>query len=222
MPSEKFSTTITSLAPGTIISFGDATELSAFEDLLVAEIDPNQSERSLELWAGRVALKDLIKPPKFNGTIKDIRLEVMADAGNRLMDARDRGIAFGRSGGWAKQNLDSLARTNSEETKGFLFTAVAHSTGRGNIGTIGAEMWYWKIKETPFRITYQRKTGETVEKEYRRSADQANGGISVRGVVSKPIIIEAVFTALDIEAKTIGFEVLRRSLMHPIITPITQ
>jgi hypothetical protein len=58
------------LTSGDVIEFADINELVAFEDMVAQAIDPTCAKA----WASRRHLRDLIRPPKFNGTIADIKL----------------------------------------------------------------------------------------------------------------------------------------------------
>src|SRR4051794_30297011 len=84
------------LSPGDVIKLSNITELTAFEDMIVDIVQPDHNP---DKWATREKLRDLIRPPRFNGTIADIELTVMADPYERLLDAPERGWQGGHGRG---------------------------------------------------------------------------------------------------------------------------
>lgn len=125
------------------IHLSDVTELQGFEDALTLEIEPTITGKELLTWAGRTALRDLIRPPKFNGSIQDITLKEMENPYDLLLSARERGLKFSTAGKifHARTSDASIERT-TEHAKGYIFTADACSSGRGVIGKIATEIWY--------------------------------------------------------------------------------
>lgn len=205
---------ISELIPGDVIEFADITELPAFEDIVFAEIDPSMTDRQREAWMGRVALKDLIRPPKFNGSIANINLEVMENPYDRLLDANDRGWTFrGRGNGSLNYKLtNQYAEELIPRYRGFVFTADAKSSGRGVVGQISTEIWY---KPVP-RYSAISKLG----KSYSVKHANAYAGSSVTRTVAKPKMEIDRFIDLDEKARHVGFKVLARSMKHAISTPI--
>ena len=196
------------LTPGTLIQLNSIADLAVFEDTIAEQIDPDMSPTMRVAWMGRAAIKDLIRPPKFNGTIANIGLVVMEEPYEQLLTARERGWKFNH--GKTSQQISSKENvTNS--LKGFTFIADAHSNGRGIIGQIQAELWF---SEVP---AYEKKNNTQLQKN-----TTAYGGRSVRRIITKPKIEEEKFYKLQKESERIGWAVLRAEMMRPITTPMTQ
>lgn len=200
------------LKPGTIIEFGDISEIPQFEDGIATTIDAEVSQKfplrsnrlDLNAWRGRTAITGLIRPPKFNGSVVDIKLEVMEDPYEQLVSADDRGWSLGRGRGRKHLELHLSERSKSltELYRGFKFTADAKSSGRGTIGQILTEMWYYPLS---FNAGQQRQRASNA------------GGCVVRRVVAKPIIEAENFQRLDEQSRRVGFKVLQSNMRHPII-----
>lgn len=208
-----FPTSIAELAPGTVIGFGDITELPAFEDMIASEIDPRITNIYRDAWAGRTAIRELVRPAKFNGRIGDIMLTVMNEPYERLCDANERGIRFtrGKGGGTGgsqsrlTENLDVLV----PQYKGFIFTASAYSSGRGLIGQVQTEAYYFP---THFTNRPDKSDGSPGG---RSLALNKSAGSSVRRVVAKPVIAsEGAFIELNEASRCIAYDVLRKSLRN--------
>jgi hypothetical protein len=95
-------------APGTVVELSDITELAAFETCVAYNIDPDMVPSAREAWEARPHVRDLIRPPKFNGTIASIALEVMADPYERLLDAKERGWRTPASKGRNERRIEQL------------------------------------------------------------------------------------------------------------------
>lgn len=203
--------TIGELSPGSMIKFGDITELASFEDAVAAEVDPIMSGKELEAWSGRVPLTEHLRPQKFFGRIGDIALVTMENPYDRLYDARDRGIRFTKSGGMPGVCSGDVREVQEPFYRGFLFTASASSSGRGVVGQIEAELWYMPIGRSWQNPAHERRAGKKSE---------IYAGMSVHRVVSKPVIkSENAFAELHNTSTTIAYEVLRENLRKPIPQP---
>ena len=200
------------LQPGDVIRFADITELTAFEDIIAGGVE---SKHDPELWAARPNLRDLIRPPKFNGTIADIKLTVMADPYERLLDAPKRGWKNGYARGTIlgkKHELSSSFAANLiPRYRGFILTADAKSSGRGTIGQIQAELWYFPL--TP----QSNKAGENYRAVNRFRDDY---GDTIKRIVTKPNFEAGRFASADAASRTIGFNQLREAMSRPISTPM--
>jgi hypothetical protein len=220
------------LQPGNIIEFADLTELTTFEDILAEDIEPMYDPIK---WATRLALRDLIRPPKFNGTIADVRLEVMAEPYERLQDAPKRGWNVGPG----NYKLSSeVAQELIARYRGFTLTATPKSSRPGRLGQIQAELWYYPVpvsihtmKEgTVVKSHNELKSGEkSREYAYLTKRDytylrknRSSSGESVRRVVTKPRVETERFIEHDAAARRIGFQLLRQQMMHPITTPMQE
>lgn len=213
------------LQPGNVIELGNIRELSEFEDMVALGIHPEMSRLQRDAWAGRTALKDCIRPAKFNGTIADIRLEVMHDSYERLLDARERGFRFPR-GVTPRRLTGQFAERLSGNYRGFILVADATSAGRGTIGQIQTELWYAPVPLSNHQVTreYTKKSGEvsTYSNRHIVRVTRDHGGASVRRYVANPKLESENFIKLDEESRLIGLAALRESMMHPIVQPMHQ
>lgn len=177
--------------PGDIITFGDITELPDFEDYVAENMFPNMTPTQMNAWKGRAALRDLVRPPAFNGRIADIRLEVMVDPYAQLMNARERGWRFGGTNGNPKPRTNEFAFEAEELSEGFVFTADAKSSGKGSIGEIQSELWYVPVPKSPIVRAFVTAHGEVIRQS--RGVDQEagnNGGSIVQRYVAKSRFIK--------------------------------
>jgi len=149
------------LQPGSVIEIANMFELAAFEDLVASDIDPTYDP---VMWATRIALKDLIRPPKFYGTIEDIKLEVMAEPYERLQDAKKRGWQLGPGNFGRKSENDKDA---GQHYHGFVLTGTPKSSRPGQLGQIQAELWYY-----PPLSVYRIEEGQVRKEWYRLSSDR--------------------------------------------------
>jgi hypothetical protein len=198
------------LLPGDVIDFADITELAAFEDGLADVVQPKHDP---VLWAARRELRDLIRPPKFNGTIANVYLTVMANPYERLLDADMRGwtggpkMVLGKSHELSSQAAD----LHASRYIGFILTANAKSSGRGIIGQIQAEMWYFPIPPTIASAGKNYRTQNRLSNNY---------GETIRRIVTKPRYEMGLFLAHDASSRKIGFDKLRHAMAGPILTPM--
>jgi len=216
----KLPESISELTPGDSVLLEDLSQLPTFEDLLAAEFEPDVTLKMREAWMGRVAIGELIRPPKFHGRISDIHLTVMEEPFDRLYDAVERGLSFGKN----HPNSRTRGSRSSESIIGFILTTNARSSGRGLIGQIQSELWYSRVPiRKPASTRYVVKSGEVRTKIYNSSGKDvsSNGGSNIRRYVTKPKI-ESIdsFKHLDETAKTIGFEILRTNMLRPITQPM--
>lgn len=180
-----------------VFTFDDITQLPSFEDAVARDIHRFDRIAHIQAWQGRVALRDAIRPPRFNGSIRNIEMAAMEDPYDRLLDVSERG--------WKLQNgMSSTARRDIESarknTRGFVFRADAHSSGRGVIGQIQAEIWYIRVPQaTDGRLKLSNAAGSPVGRR-----------------ITKPKLETEEFITADETAKRIGFGVIRRNMMHPL------
>ncbi len=223
------SLSVNHLQPGDIIELTNITELPLFEDLVAADIDPTMTNTQKAGWAGRMAIKDLLRPPRFNGRITNIQLSVMKEPYEKLGNARERGWRFSSKGGQpqASKNPTERADDNSVPYRGFGFTADARSTGRGIVGQIQAELWYRAVasywREGTGHYT-RKRTGERIEYPAMLCSRslEIHGRSPIQRIVTQSQIEAERFIALDETARKIGFRVLQQNMRHPIVQPITQ
>ncbi|MES2971628.1 MAG: hypothetical protein V4702_04870 [Patescibacteria group bacterium] len=214
------------LNPGDVIGFADMPELMAFEDLLAPLVDPLSNA---VLWQTRPKLSDLLRPPTFNGTIRDITLTAMDEPYERLLDAKDRGWTMPRpSGSFERTQLGFEQKVN--RYLGFIFDAEAYSSGTGVKGRIAAELWYYPLpqllKKAGSITVYTAVTKNGDVSTYTSVAKKdsyktlKNRGEAIRRVVTKPRLDAERFLAAHDVACAIGFSVLRDAMRAVISTPM--
>ncbi len=219
------------LQPGNIFELSDITELAAFEGLVAPEVDPFYNHI---LWQSRLPLKELIRPPKFNGTIANIKLTVMNNPYDRLLDANQRGWKF-KSRAQTHKLQSDISKAQIPNYRGFVFTGDAKSSGRGTIGQVQAEIWYYPLPknlridpEGKLHIGFNTtKSGERRYYSYTNKKDiEIIGakayGEAMRRIVTMPKLEAEKFIALNETARRIGFAVLRDALSHQISTPMQE
>lgn len=210
---------------GDVIELGDITELAVFEEIIAPLVDPKYNP---DVWARRPHVRDLIRPPKFNGRIGDIALTVIENPYENMLSATARGYAFYNNA----RNFKRTSDRAEEEVKhymGFGLTASAISSGRGVIGQIVTELYYYPCHRGLIKAgTVEHRTlksGEIrtyVSKSDRTCSRGPDMGETIRRVVAEPKLERAKFIELDETARRIGFATLRHSMMHPFIAPYTQ
>lgn len=219
--SEQAFESIDTLRTGDTVEFEDITKISAFEDMVAFSIDPNMKKEQKLCWEGRIALRDLIRPAKFNGTFAAIQLEVAADPYERLYNARERGWKFTKRGGHYTKRLEGeFAAEDAANYHSFIFTAAAKSSGRGTIGQIQTELWYLPIpKYRHFNpVKHSNMSDETTDYKSDTFVRNYDGyaGASVRRIVAKPTLVEGNFVALNEDSRRIGFAVLRHNMRNKL------
>lgn len=133
---------IDQLKPGEIYEISGTSNLAPFEDLVASEIQPNMEILEARGWSDRKALRDLIRPDKYFGTISGITLEAIKDPYQRLFDVNSRGKKYLQTLGVPHLRLDGSTEDYEEQTKGFVLTGNAKSSGKGIIGQIQVEIYY--------------------------------------------------------------------------------
>jgi len=207
------------LSPGDSIEFADITQIPAFENLVAEEIDPTMTPEEHEIWMGRVALKDVIRPLRFNGTIADIELVVMDTPHDLLMSARERGWKFLNHPSFSSRPYEVDDETASSY-RGFTFLANAKSSGRGTIGQIQAELWYGRVGNV---VTPSRKVLDNdQEAPAYIHKDVYKTGTSIKRYLTRPKLEKDAFIDLEKKSKKIGFGVLKENMMRPIIQNMRQ
>lgn len=162
-----------------VIELAKPSDLVAFEDSIAYGIKPEMNdkgnERQANDWDCRLDICGIIRPPKFNGRITNIRLEPMEEPLRRLLDANERGLKFVKGFVLSPLSHDEKElQLFSQSYKGFSLTADAISTGRGVVGQIKTELWYGPCAP--------RKPGSSYSVDGR--AANVNGGI--RRYIARP------------------------------------
>lgn len=202
---------IRDLTPDTVICFDDLTQLTDFEDRVATEIDPYYDRAA---WAGRMPIRELIYPKRFNGRIVDIILRPVPSPYDLMTSHTERGVKFTRLGGGVSGGIELTSEFKEElvpRYMGFQFAAGAHSSGRGVIGKIGAELYYY-----PAPLQWNNGPG-TISRPHTSSFTG-----SVKRVVSKPVITEGSLEDVIEESRRIAYETLRMNIRHPIVQPMTE
>jgi hypothetical protein len=116
------------LTPADTTLCQDRNELHAFEGLLVESHLPPSYDDSLDRWANRPYLANLILPKRFFGTLADIKIQLLEEPYDKLAEH------FPNS----RRKDVELARLN---TIGFILDAVLVSTSVKARGSIDAQVW---------------------------------------------------------------------------------
>jgi hypothetical protein len=196
-------------APGTIIQLGGIARLAAFEDIVADRVDPNMTQSMRDAWAGRTVIKDMLRPPKFNGTITDIHLVVMEEPFERWLDARERGLQFYQGVSTRSDGRKTLNEEIINSVVGLNFVANARSSVKGSVGQIQAELYYRQVDR---RNRIERNTlKDGSVKEYSRSRKQVTGygGASIYRVITKPKLETTALIELPESAVRVKFGVLQ-------------
>lgn len=129
------------LPAGKIIDIGPITGLAPFEAAVAHDLSPLMPINEEIAWSGRLALRELIRPPKINGTITNITMEAMEDPIAQMQTAHERGWKFSNRGGrLSKYVLEGNA--SAEHIRGFVFNAQAVSGSHTGTLPVEAEIWY--------------------------------------------------------------------------------
>jgi hypothetical protein len=209
------------LLPGDVIQFADITELVAFEDEIVAAVRPDYDHA---MWAGRKPLRDLMRPPRFNGTIANISLLVMHDAYEQLQTAKDRGIAMRIT---RRALSDENVLIYGPQYRGFVITADARSSGRGVVGQLQTEAWYYPLVPgvlkagTVRQRVKSRADGTKYDYTYVRSSNGVDiskgreSGRTIGRIISYPKLEKDTFIELNESSRRIGAAALVKSMRSP-------
>jgi hypothetical protein len=197
---EAFPSSFRVIPPGSVIEVGDLNRLAIFEDLVAAAVKPDYDR---DLWMARKSIGELIRPPKFHGTITGVTVEVMDDAYTQLLSAKERGIKKAGNVFLTETNTDTYA----SQYRGLKVTASARSTGRGEIGQIRAEAWYYPLMP-------HRTVNEARKKAYYKDRG-AETGRAIGRIISRPILDTAMFQGLQKTSQQIAATVDESNMRHP-------
>ena len=135
-----------------VITLDDASMLRDFEDVIALYVAPWMTPTQNKTWEARTDIRDSLRPLKFNGRMANIALHSMEDPIEALRTVRERGFKF-KSGQRLGSRLVRLRDLDEhEEVLGFSYTADAQSTGRGIIGQVQAELWYYPSRYENFSL----------------------------------------------------------------------
>lgn len=211
------------LEPGDVVTFDHIGEVPAFEDLVAQHIDSQMADLDLEsyrhaslnvyTWAGRVPIKNLIRPPKFNGSLTEISLIKMEDAYERRLSVQDRGLKFAKSnggGGGGRKHMTihgPAAEQQMAMYQGFELVADAQSSN-GWTGQICTEVYYYPVPVV-------NKGRACVQKPHNY------GGLTVNRNVTSPVVVEDDSFAERLDAsKQRGFKVQAEAMRNSLSIPM--
>lgn len=192
------------LGSGDVIRFANFADLGKFEDQIAANIEPNMSEEAAGTWAARTAIKQLMRPERFdgrlfNGSLLNPELRVVSDAYQRLLTVRDRGHQLNGSIRPKTLVLSDEARVElAEKYKGFIFSADLHSSGRGVVDKVVAEVWY-----APAAI--ERRKGKRVR--------TSRYGAAVRRITTKPVADKTILESVEIGSRIAAYHAEQQALL---------
>jgi len=193
-------------------------QIAEIEDAAALTIEPHPTLLQWEAWQTRDRLKDKLRPSNYNGTMREIVVEVMEEPYARLLDARQRG--------WTIPGCGNLRRTTAHAQKdtdtyiGLSITAQATSSRRKIIGEIQAEVWIAPVprqQQTSLMTSEERRALGMNSRTY---ATGQNGGSAIKRFVTSPKTETEAFNELHRSARAIGTKVTRKSLLYPISTPM--
>lgn len=140
---QKYPDSIEDFKPGESFEVANTGALAFFEELIELDIQPNlysQNDRDM-VWNRRSPLRDLIKPPKYFGNIKDIIMEVVPEPTKSLLDANKRGLKFIKGPSTPHVRTMEISEKSAKATRGFVLTANTKSPGEP-IKQLRTEIWY--------------------------------------------------------------------------------
>lgn len=222
--SEKLS--IGDLEPGDVVTLSHIGELPAFEDLVVEHIDTQMAELDIEgfyhepldlaTWAARRSIKEMLRVPKFNGNVLNIRLVRLDDPYEHRLTVRERGKIHPKFH-HANPINGPFAELQRPLYQGFQFVGDASSSS-GWKGQVQSELYYYPI---PFRkIDEQSPLKRYIEGDWFQHTSPY-GGLSVVRSITKPEIVEGEEYSVHHEAsKEIGFSLLSKAMRRPISAPM--
>jgi len=191
--------------PGSIIRLTGVHELRALEDVVAEFIDPHMHDTWRQSWEGRQNIESLIRPPGYNGSLRDIELSVMEAPYEQLITSGEAGWKLhGRTGGRVFERTSEASRETIAKYIGFDLLCDARSSGKGVIGQVQTKLWYLPAPQ------YKDNTSPTA-RAHRYTG--AYGGRSVHRVVAKPRYEKEKFIQFDEDAKRVGLTVLRQMLL---------
>lgn len=186
--------TIGELAPGDVVLFENLSQLSGFEDMVAEYIDPDMDYSAREAWAGRMAVKEMLRPPKFYGSVININLVAIPEPFDELVRAAREGGRFRGEKGVPIPKSISQNPDVMQSYLGFRFLADAKTSGKGVIGQIQAGLWYGKVPPD----------------EVGRPKAKTHGGRSVQRYVTKALLEKARIVTPPETSRRIGYHALRR------------
>lgn len=206
-------TTARSLAdvtPETPIRLEGMHELAAFEDVVADHIDAQMMALNLEgythapldrnAWSGRIAIKDVLRVPKFNGLLRNVRLARMDDGYEQLSTVHERGLTCVPKF-QARRGDDDEAPLTAPIFQGFVFTADA-SSSTGWSGQMQSELYYY-----PATILLNGT-------RLRQNIDP-NGGSNIRRTITKPQLVQGEeYLHYYEKSKEVGLELLVKGLRN--------
>ena len=200
------------IEPGTLIKLDDISELPAFEDLVADIIDPNMADAHLQLWDGRQHVRDLIRPKGFNGRYLNIVLESIPDPYEHLQSAKERGWTYPAGTVRRSEKIEEWVK---DLYLGFTFSAEAYRSGKGTVGLIESELYYYPTSSSPPRILMNGPR----QGKFSYDSNSTNSKGSVGRFVLKPQYDPNKFMESNLASQAIGVAVLRSQLDYPIIAP---
>jgi len=175
------------LLPGELLEFSNFTELLKLEDTLPLYID-NDPE-SVENWAGRPVLKELVRVDKKTGQFGTLFLERLST--DNLADIIGN-----------KNSLFSVNYTAFQAlTLAFALSAEIRSTGRGIIGISRFNLVYTPV---PFKVSASnaRTTVEGDPLVLGIKKDRINHVIGIRRMIGKVSVQDPLSALEELRAKS--------------------
>lgn len=214
------------LEPGDVVTLSHIGELPAFEDLVAEHIDTQMAELDIEgfyhepldlaTWAARTSIKEMLRVPKFNGNVLNIRLVRLDDPYEHRLTVKERGKNYAKNR-HANPVNGPFAELQRPLYQGFQFVGDA-SSSNGWKGQVQSELYYYPIPIN--KIDEHSPLKRYIESNWFQHTS-AYAGLNVVRSITKPVIVEDEAYLIRHEASTeTGFKVLQRAMRRPISTPM--
>ncbi|TAL14171.1 hypothetical protein EPN95_04160 [Patescibacteria group bacterium] len=126
--------------PTNPLELEDPSLLADFEDELAMEMLPEMDSDNYTIWMSRVALKDIVRPPSFFGSIQEVQVTALDNPYERLLDARKRSLEFSDDGGII--HINSRLRDFTQYMHAYSLSLTTASGIERTPGAIETEAWY--------------------------------------------------------------------------------
>ena len=160
----------------------------------------------------------MIDKKPFNGRLCDVRVEIMSDPYDRLMDYGERGHRLQQASGNFVRNSERSEQT-IERYFGFSVLANTVRSGLGILGSTGAEVWIAPLANNRSKST-EIKTATTRTK--RKYTHPSVMGKALERFVTHPVFDKLPLEALGEQTKANSQKIYLALLAMPSSTDMTR